>query len=68
LAAPDVDDPLVPGIAQIYLEGYDGYCENARLYTERFATGPRPEYKDLAFSKEPPMSASEAVFSAPLEI
>ena len=47
LASPDVDDPLVPEIAQKYLEDYDEYCENARFYTQRYATGPRPEYQDL---------------------
>jgi ubiquitin-protein ligase len=52
LASPDVDDPLVPEIAQKYIEDYNGYCENARLYTQRFATGPRPEYQDLIFSED----------------
>jgi ubiquitin-protein ligase len=52
LASPDVEDPLVPEIAQKYLEDYDGYCENARLYTKRFAMGPRPEERDLIFSEE----------------
>jgi ubiquitin-protein ligase len=58
LASPDVEDPLVPEIAQKYLEDYDGYCENARLYTKRFATGARPEYEDLDFSTELVTSAS----------
>jgi ubiquitin-protein ligase len=52
LASPDVDDPLVPEIAQKYIEDYNGYCENARLYTQRFATGPRPKYQDLVFSED----------------
>ncbi|KAH8798110.1 prion-inhibition and propagation-domain-containing protein [Hyaloscypha sp. PMI_1271] len=52
LASPDVDDPLVPEIAQKYIEDYNGYCENARLYTQRFATGARPEYQDLIFSED----------------
>jgi ubiquitin-protein ligase len=52
LASPDVDDPLVPEIAQKYIEDYNSYCENARLYTQRFATGPRPEYQDLIFSED----------------
>lgn len=58
LASPDVEDPLVPEIAQKYLENYDGYCKNASLYTKRFATGPRPEYQDLDFSTELATSAS----------
>lgn len=42
LASPDVDEPLVPKIAQKYLEDYSGYFENAKLYTERFARTSRP--------------------------
>jgi ubiquitin-protein ligase len=30
LASPDVDDPLVPEIAQTYLEDFEKYCNNAR--------------------------------------
>ncbi|KAN0101979.1 Prion-inhibition and propagation domain containing protein [Hyaloscypha variabilis] len=52
LASPDVDDPLVPEIAQKYLEDYDEYCENAKFYTQRYATGPRPEYQELIFSED----------------
>jgi hypothetical protein len=52
LASPDVDDPLVPEIAQKYIEDYNGYCENARLYTQRFATEPRPKYQNLVFSED----------------
>ncbi|KUJ19256.1 uncharacterized protein LY89DRAFT_487318 [Mollisia scopiformis] len=52
LAAPDVDDPLVPEIAQKYLEDYAAYCENARLYTKRYATGQRPEEASLSFLEE----------------
>ncbi|KAE9369679.1 hypothetical protein N431DRAFT_443310 [Stipitochalara longipes BDJ] len=59
LASPDVDDPLVPEIAQKYLEDYDEYCQNARLYTQRFATGPRPEYQDLIFSEDSSQGAIE---------
>ena len=58
LASPDVEDPLVPEIAQNYLEDYDSYCENASLYTKRFATGARPEYEDLDFSTELVTNAS----------
>lgn len=54
LATPDVDDPLVPEIAQKYFEDYDGYCENARLYTRKFATGQRPAENELTFLDESP--------------
>lgn len=52
LASPDVDDPLVPEIAQKYLEDYDGYCENAREYTRRFAKEERPAEDSLTFLEE----------------
>ncbi|EXJ66436.1 uncharacterized protein A1O5_10588 [Cladophialophora psammophila CBS 110553] len=52
LASPNIDDPLVPEIAQKYIEDYDGYCANARLYTERFATDNRPDEKDLLFLED----------------
>jgi ubiquitin-protein ligase len=58
LASPDVDDPLVPEIAQKYLEDYEGYCENARKYTKRFATKARPEEDSLTFLEEPYVSLS----------
>lgn len=52
LASPDADDPLVPEIAQTYLEDYDKYCENARLYTTKFASRNRPDYDQLLFFEE----------------
>jgi ubiquitin-protein ligase len=54
LATPDVDDPLVPEIAQKYLEDYDGYCQNAKLYTQLYATGERPEEISLIFLEDGP--------------
>lgn len=54
LATPDVDDPLVPEIAQKYLEDYEGYCENAKRYTQLFATGERPNENQLLFLEETP--------------
>jgi ubiquitin-protein ligase len=49
LAAPDVDDPLVPEIAQKYLEEYDEYWQAAILYTKRYAMSQRPEEPTLLF-------------------
>ncbi|KAH8816506.1 hypothetical protein F5884DRAFT_896275 [Xylogone sp. PMI_703] len=57
LATPDVDDPLVPEIAQKYLEDFEGYCENARLYTQRFATGERPDESQLLFLEDIPANS-----------
>jgi ubiquitin-protein ligase len=49
LASPDVDDPLVPEIAQQYLANYDNYCKIARDYTKRYAVQERPDDDDLLF-------------------
>lgn len=62
LASPDVDDPLVPEIAQVYLEDYNAYCENARTYTRRYATGERPDEGNLSFlEEEVEVEASEVI-------
>ncbi|KAM3085703.1 hypothetical protein ACMFMG_002768 [Clarireedia jacksonii] len=52
LATPDVEDPLVPEIAQVYLENYDNYCAAAKLYTQRYATPSKPDESSLVFSNE----------------
>lgn len=49
LASPNVLDPLVPEIAATYVQNYAGYCENARLYTQRYATQERPA--DVEFDR-----------------
>jgi hypothetical protein len=38
---------------------YDGYCNNARIYTQRYAIGSRPEKVDLFFSNDAPLIRSE---------
>lgn len=43
---------LVPVIAQKCLKVYDGYLENAKLYTQRFATADRPAADKLLFPEE----------------
>ncbi|KAK8004811.1 ubiquitin-conjugating enzyme E2-16 kDa [Apiospora arundinis] len=35
LASPNIEDPLVPEIAERYVTDYDGYYEAAQLYTQR---------------------------------
>jgi ubiquitin-protein ligase len=52
LASPNIDDPLVPEIAEKYLGDYSGYCEAARLYTEKYATGQRPSDEELVFKED----------------
>ncbi|KAK8092805.1 ubiquitin-conjugating enzyme e2-16kda [Apiospora kogelbergensis] len=49
LASPNIEDPLVPEIAEKYVTDYGGYCEAARLYTQRYAGPLRPADKDLVF-------------------
>ncbi|KAH9904294.1 prion-inhibition and propagation-domain-containing protein [Xylariomycetidae sp. FL2044] len=48
LASPNIDDPLVPEIAEKYLTDYEGYCAAAKLYTERYAHACRPSDDELA--------------------
>jgi hypothetical protein len=48
LDEPVLDDPLVPDIVQTFVENYDRYFENARLYTRKYATGERPDISKLA--------------------
>jgi ubiquitin-protein ligase len=52
LSSPDTDDPLVPEIAQKYLEDYDDYCRSAKSYTEKYATGDRPTEDTLVFNED----------------
>ncbi|TGO81218.1 hypothetical protein BPOR_1264g00010 [Botrytis porri] len=59
LSSPDVDDPLVPEIAHTYLDDYDEYCCNARLYTKRYATDKRPDEPNFLF---PDNASEEAEF------
>lgn len=49
LAAPDVDDPLVPEIARTYLKDHEAYWKAAKLYTDRYAAQQRPEEDNLIF-------------------
>ncbi|KAK6857310.1 ubiquitin-conjugating enzyme [Apiospora arundinis] len=51
-ASPNIEDPLVPEIAERYVTDYAGYCEAAQLYTQRYAATPRPADEDLVFSDE----------------
>ena len=36
LSDPDLADPLVPEIAEIYCKDYNLYCHNAKTYTARY--------------------------------
>jgi hypothetical protein len=63
LASPDVDDPLAPEIAAKYLEDYEGYCENARLYAKKFAAyRRRPDLDILTFLEDSKPIESDPTF------
>ncbi|KAK6839221.1 P-loop containing nucleoside triphosphate hydrolase [Apiospora arundinis] len=49
LASPNIQDPLVPEIAEKYVTDYGGYCDAARLYTQKYAAASRPADGDLVF-------------------
>ncbi|KAI0894642.1 prion-inhibition and propagation-domain-containing protein [Annulohypoxylon nitens] len=52
LASPNIDDPLVPEIAEKCLTDYEAYYEAAKLYTKRFAHSGRPSDTELIFPED----------------
>lgn len=52
LASPNIEDPLVPEVAEMYLKDYDGYCKAAKMYTERYAGGLRPDEEQIVYADE----------------
>lgn len=62
-ATPDIDDPLVPEIAQKYLEDYDGYVKNLKLYTQRYTTADRPADEQLCFSEKERLDRKSAALA-----
>ncbi|RYP14985.1 hypothetical protein DL765_005982 [Monosporascus sp. GIB2] len=52
LASPNLEDPLVPEIAEKYIMDYEGYCEEARRLTWRYARGGRPDEESIEFPTE----------------
>ena len=65
LATPDVDDPLVPEIAQKYIEDYDDYCRSAKIYTERYALPLRPGDDELVFEDDSEELGTHKTFYEP---
>ncbi|KAJ9659505.1 hypothetical protein H2198_003080 [Neophaeococcomyces mojaviensis] len=53
LDAPDVDDPLVPEIAEQYVRDNDQYCITASEYTLKYATGALPELEYYGHDGKP---------------
>ncbi|RYO86558.1 hypothetical protein DL766_003447 [Monosporascus sp. MC13-8B] len=52
LASPNLEDPLVPEIAEKYIMDYEGYCEDARRLTWRYARDGRPDEESIGFPTE----------------
>ncbi|KAK4449873.1 prion-inhibition and propagation-domain-containing protein [Podospora aff. communis PSN243] len=50
LSSPNIDDPLVPEIAEKHITNYAEYYDTAKLYTKRYATGERPSEDTLRFA------------------
>ncbi|KAK8067464.1 ubiquitin-conjugating enzyme E2-16 kDa- variant 1 [Apiospora saccharicola] len=65
LASPNVEDPLVPEIAEKFVTDYDGYCSAARLYTQRYAASPRPADEELDFSHDTYATDESTHYEAP---
>ncbi|KAH7309219.1 prion-inhibition and propagation-domain-containing protein [Stachybotrys elegans] len=63
LAAPNIEDPLVPEIAEKYCTDYQGYCKAAELYTARYARTKRPDLANLVFPSEGAVSDPSYVAS-----
>lgn len=54
LASPNVDDPLVPEIAEKYVTDFEAYCQAAKLCTQRYAKCGRPDTSELKFPANGP--------------
>jgi hypothetical protein len=68
LASPNATDPLVPEIAQRYVEDPDGYYEAAKMWTEKYAnTSQKPNENSLCFPYES-SNPSEVYISAKPEL
>jgi hypothetical protein len=51
LSDPVMDDPLVPEIAAQFIHEKDVYIQTAKLYTERYATGEKPNDEKLEVAR-----------------
>ena len=49
LASPNIEDPLVPEIAETYIKDYSAYWAAARSFTQTYATEKRPEVDTIEF-------------------
>lgn len=61
LASPNVMDPLVPEIAQKYLEDPEGYYQAAKSWTKQYAAiTQKPEENEISFPEDDYSSADAA--------
>jgi hypothetical protein len=58
---PTVEDPLVPEIAATYIQDREQYNQNARAYTQRYATDLQsyPDWGVCPFSDLPAISSMD---------
>ncbi|OBT85871.1 hypothetical protein VE02_06075 [Pseudogymnoascus sp. 03VT05] len=62
LASPNVNDPLIPEIAQKYVEDPESYFEVAKMWTKKYAdASKKPDENTLLFPDDP----SESVTALP---
>ena len=66
MSSPNAEDPLVPEIAQQYITDRALYDENARKYTQRYATGEHPPPNQL--TDEPPPLLQNQLIDEPSPI
>ena len=51
LANPNINDPLVPEIAEVYVTDFPRYLQVAKIYTDRYARGQRPSDGEIVFDE-----------------
>jgi ubiquitin-protein ligase len=77
LSSPNIDDPLVPEIAEKHITNYNEYFKTAKLYTERYAKGNRPSENSLQFASTaepsellsvPRISAEPSIMTKPASL
>lgn len=66
LASPNIDDPLVPEIAEKFVTDYDNYFETARAYNRKYASQDQAPYDDgLVFAGNESAEATVQISSEP---
>lgn len=64
LASPNINDPLIPEIAQKYVEDPESYFEVAKMWTKKYAdASKKPDESTLQFSDGPSESVTALPYS-----